>query len=159
MQLAKINGGGPGWRRKMKIAIIYQLMVGKLMLVAPHFVSVVINLYSNAGKKDLLKHATKSTEQLSRQNNYLSTTLLPLHWRKPTRDSSTEISTCNPLASECTMPDGVAGIFHTTAVCPSLKENTSCPIISVSDCTHHFEANRVFPSFCLEMKRPYLNFE
>ena len=31
-----------GWRRKMKMAIIYQIMLGKLMLVAPHFVSIAI---------------------------------------------------------------------------------------------------------------------
>ena len=28
----------------MKMAIIYHLMLGKLMLVAPHFVSIAINL-------------------------------------------------------------------------------------------------------------------
>ena len=65
MQLAKINGGVPGWRRKMKIAIIYQLMVGKLMLVAPHFVSVVINLYSNAGEKDLLNYASYKINRIT----------------------------------------------------------------------------------------------
>ena len=32
-------------------------------------------VYCNTGKKDLLKHATKSTEQLSSKKNYLSTTL------------------------------------------------------------------------------------
>ena len=51
-------------------------------------------VYGNTGKKDLLKHATKSTEHLSSKKNYLSITLLPLHWRKPTIDSSSEISTC-----------------------------------------------------------------
>ena len=44
-------------------------------------------VYSNVGTKDLLKHATKSTEYLSSKKNYLSTTLLPLHWRKPTSAS------------------------------------------------------------------------
>ena len=44
MQLAKINESGPGWRKKMKMAIIYQLMLGKLMLVAPDFVSITTNL-------------------------------------------------------------------------------------------------------------------
>ena len=44
MQVAKINESGPGWNRKMKMAIIYQLMLGKLILVAPHFVSIAINL-------------------------------------------------------------------------------------------------------------------
>ena len=39
-------------------------------------------VYGNTGKKDLLKHATKSTGPLSSKKNYLST--LPLHWRKPT---------------------------------------------------------------------------
>ena len=33
-------------------------------------------VYGNTGKKDLLKHATKSTEHLSSKKNYLSTTLL-----------------------------------------------------------------------------------
>ena len=40
-------------------------------------------VYGNIGKKDLLKHATKSTEHLSSKKNYLSVTLLPLHRRKP----------------------------------------------------------------------------
>ena len=44
MQLAKINGSGTGWRRNIKIATIYHLMLGKLMLVALHFVSIAINL-------------------------------------------------------------------------------------------------------------------
>ena len=96
-------------------------------------------IYGNTGKKDLLKHATKSTEHLSSKKNYLSITLLPLHWRKPTIDSSSEISTCTPLARECTMPYGVAENVHTTAACPSLKENTSHPIVSVSDRKHHLE--------------------
>ena len=96
-------------------------------------------VYGNAGKADLLKHATKSTEHLSSKKNYLSITLLPLHWRKPTIDSSSEISTCTPLARECTMPYGVAENVHTTAACPSLKENTSRPIVSVSDRKHHLE--------------------
>ena len=37
------------------------------------------------------------------------------------------------------MTFGVAENFHTTAACPSLKENTSCPIVSVSDRKHHLE--------------------
>ena len=97
-------------------------------------------VYGNTGKKDLLKHATKSTEHLSNKKNYLSTTILPLHWRKPTRDSSNEISTCPPLARECTMPYGVAENVHTTATCPSLKQNTSQPIVSMSDRINHVEA-------------------
>ena len=36
-------------------------------------------VYGNTGKKDLLKHAMKSTEHLSSKKNLLSTTLLPLH--------------------------------------------------------------------------------
>ena len=44
MQLAKINGSGTGWRRKIKMATIYYLLLGKLMLVALHFVSIAINL-------------------------------------------------------------------------------------------------------------------
>ena len=44
MQLAKINESGTGWRRNIKIATIYRLMLGKLMLVALDFVSVSINL-------------------------------------------------------------------------------------------------------------------
>ena len=86
-------------------------------------------VYGNAGKADLLKHATKSTEHLSSKKNYLSITLLPLHWRKPTIDSSSEISTCTPLARECTMPYTVAENAHTTATCPSLKESTSRPLV------------------------------
>ena len=86
-------------------------------------------IYGNTGKKDLLKHATKSTEHLSSKKNYLSITLLPLHWRKPTIDSSSEISTCTPLARECTMPYTVAENAHTTATCPSLKESTSRPLV------------------------------
>ena len=114
-------------------------MLGKLMLVTPYFVSKPL-VYGNTGKKDPHKHATKSTEHLSRKKNHLSITLLPLHWRKPTIDSSSEISTCTPLARECTMPYGVAENVHTTAACHSLKENTSHPIVSVSDRKHHLEA-------------------
>ena len=46
MQLAKINGSGPGWKRKIEkeMAIICQLTKEKLMLVAPHFASIAINL-------------------------------------------------------------------------------------------------------------------
>ena len=73
-------------------------------------------VYGNTGKKDLHKHATKSAKHLSIKKNYLSITLLPLHWWKPTMDSSSEISTCTPLARECTMPDGVAESVHITAV-------------------------------------------
>ena len=140
MQLAKINGRGPGWRRKTKMAIIYRLMLGKLMLVAPHFVYI-------ASYK--IKHATKSTEHLSSKKNYLTTTLDLYAPHSPhsnhhtnyltTIDSSSEISTCTPLARECTIPYGVAENVHTTAACPSLKENTSHPIVSVSDRKHHLE--------------------
>ena len=76
-------------------------------------------VYGTTGKKDLLKYATKSTEHLSSKKNYLPTTLLPLHWKKPKSNSSSEISTCTPLVRECTMPYGVAG---------------------ASDCKHHLEA-------------------
>ena len=44
MQLEEINGSGPGCRRKMKMVIIYHLMLGKLMLVALHFGSIAVNL-------------------------------------------------------------------------------------------------------------------
>ena len=88
-------------------------------------------VYGNTGKNDLPKHAMKSTEHQSNKKNYLSTKLLPLHWRKPTSDSCNEISTCSPLAHECTMPYGVAENVHTTATCPSLKENTSRPVVSL----------------------------
>ena len=97
-------------------------------------------VYGNKGKEDLLKHATKSAEHLSSKKSYLYTTVLPLHWRKPTIDSSSAISTCTPLARECTRRYGVAENVHPTAACPSLKENTSCPIVSVSDRKHHLEA-------------------
>ena len=50
-------------------------------------------VYDNTGKKDLHEHDTKSTEHLSSKKNYLSITLLPLNWRKPTINSSSEIST------------------------------------------------------------------
>ena len=55
-------------------------------------------IYDNAGKEDLLKHATKSTEHLSSKKNHLSTNFLPLHWRKITSDLSSEIRTCTPKA-------------------------------------------------------------
>ena len=96
-------------------------------------------VYGNAGKKDLLKHATKSTEHLSSKKNYLSTTFLPLHWRKLTSDSSSEIRTCTPLARVYIICYGAAGNVHTIATCPSLKENTSHPIVIVSDCKRHLE--------------------
>ena len=72
-------------------------------------------VYGNTGKKDVLKHVTKSTEHLSSKKNYLSVTLLPLYWTKPTINSSSEISTCTPLTRECTMPYGVAENVHTIA--------------------------------------------
>ena len=50
------------------------------------------------------------------------------------------------------MPDSVVEIIHTTAAGPSLRENTSCPIVSVSDCTHHFEAYIL--SFAAENQLP-----
>ena len=78
----------------------------------------------NTCKKDLLKHAAKSIEHLPSKKNYLSTTLVSLHWRKPTSDSSSEISTCTPLARKCTMPYGVAEYVHTTTTCLLLEENT-----------------------------------
>ena len=37
------------------------------------------------------------------------------------------------------MPYGVAVNIYTTVACPSLKENTSRPIVSVSDRKHHLE--------------------
>ena len=97
-------------------------------------------VYGNTGKNDLLKHAAKSTEHLFNKKNYLSTALLPLHWRKPTSDSCNEISTFPPLARECAMPYGAAENVHTTATCPSLKENTSRLVVSISDRIHHLEA-------------------
>ena len=54
-------------------------------------------------------------------------------------DSSSEISTCTPLARECTMLYGVAENVCTTAACPLLKENTLRLIVSVSDSKHHLE--------------------
>ena len=67
----------------------------------------------NTGKKDLLKNAPKSTEHLSSKKNYLSTTLLPLYWRKPTIDLASEISRGVPLARWCIMPYCVAENVHT----------------------------------------------
>ena len=142
MQLAKINGSGSGCRRKMKMVIIYHLIIYHLNVSGSSF-CIYCNkplVYGNTGKRDLLKHATKSTEHLSSKKNYLSTTFLPLDWGKPTIDLSSEISTCTPLAHECTMSYGVVENVHTTAACPSLKENTLHLIVSVSDHKHHLEA-------------------
>ena len=97
-------------------------------------------VYDNTGKKDLHEHDTKSTEHLSSKKNYLSITLLPLNWRKPTINSSSEISTYALLAHGITMSYGVAENVHTTAACPSLKGNTSHPIVSVSDRKPRLEA-------------------
>ena len=96
-------------------------------------------VYGNTGKKDLLQHATKSTEHLPSKKTYLSTTLLTLHWGKPTSDLSSERSTCTPLAPECTMLYVVAENIHTTVTRHLLKKNTSRPIASVSDRKHHLE--------------------
>ena len=96
-------------------------------------------VYGNVGKKDLYKHAAKSTEHLPSKKNYLSTTFLSLHWRKPTSDSSSEIRTCTPLAPVCIILYGAAVNAHTTTTCPSLKENTSRPIVIVSECKRHLE--------------------
>ena len=140
MQLAQINGSGPGWKRKMKLAIICVTYVRKINASSSAF-CICCNkhlVYGNAGKKDLLKHATKSTEHLSSKKNYLSTTFLPLHWRKLTSDSSSEIRTYNPVAHVYIIPYGVAGNVQTTATCPSLKENTSRLI--VWDRKRHLEA-------------------
>ena len=38
------------------------------------------------------------------------------------------------------MPYSVGENFHTTATCPSLKENTSGLVVSISDRIHHLEA-------------------
>ena len=38
------------------------------------------------------------------------------------------------------MPHGAAENVHTTAACPSLKDNTSHLIVCVSDRKHHLEA-------------------
>ena len=134
-------------------------------------------VYGNTGKKDLLKHATKSTENLSCKKNYLSVTLLPIHWRKPTINSSSEISTFTSLTRECTMPYGVAENVHTTAAWPSLKEHFSRPIVSVSVRKHHLDTYILsfivenslplsvvpklieFSQFLSRDQRPYLNFE
>ena len=96
-------------------------------------------VYGNTGKKDLLKDATKLTEDLSSKMDYLFTTLLPLHWRKPTSGSSSDISACTPLARKCAMPCGVAENANTTVTRSSLKESISRPIVGVSDCKHHLE--------------------
>ena len=81
----------------------------------------------------------RNQQKTSSKKNYLSVTLLPLHCRKPTINSSSEISTCTPLTRECTMPYGVAENVHTTAAMPSLKENISRPTVSVSVRKHHLE--------------------
>ena len=96
-------------------------------------------VYGNAGRKDLLKHAAKSTEHLSSKKDYLSTTFLPLHWRKLTSNSSSEIRTCTPLAHVCIIPYGAAGNVRTTTTCHSLKENTYRLIVIASDCKRHLE--------------------
>ena len=38
------------------------------------------------------------------------------------------------------MPYGAVENVHTTATCPSLNENTSRPVVSISDCIHHLQA-------------------
>ena len=169
MELENINGSGPGWWRKMKIGNYLPTYVRKINVSDCAFIFYYCNkplvyvntgnylstyvrkinvsgsafciysnkplVYGNTGKKDLLKNVTKSTEHLSNRKKYLSTILLPLHLRKPTSDSSSEISICTPLAHECTIT-----YAHTTATCPSLKENISRLILSVLDCKHHIEA-------------------
>ena len=52
------------------------------------------------------------------------------------------------------MTFGVAENVHTTAACPSLKENTSRPIVSVSDRKHHLEGYIL--SFIAENSLPLL---
>ena len=81
----------------------------------------------------------KSKIHLSSKKNYISTTLLPLHCRKPTSDSSSDISTCTSMACEYTMPYGVAENVQTIATCPSVKENTLHSIVSVTDRKYHLE--------------------
>ena len=125
------------------MAIIQQLHVRKITTSGSSF-CIYCNkplVYGSRGKKDLLKDAAKSTEHLSSTKNYLSTTLLPLHRRKPTSSSSSDISTCTPLARKCTMPYGVAEHVHTTVTCLLMKENILHLIVSVSDCKHHLEAD------------------
>ena len=39
----------------------------------------------------------------------------------------------------CIILYGAVGNVHTTATCPSLKENTLRPIVIVSDCKRHLE--------------------
>ena len=67
----------------MKMAIIYHLMLGKLMLVAPHFVSIAINLelkvnnrykmrqYGNTGKKLIQARKIYSSMLRNQQNTCL----------------------------------------------------------------------------------------
>ena len=52
------------------------------------------------------------------------------------------------------MTFGVAENVQTTAACPSLKENTSHPIVSVSDRKHHLEGYIL--SFIAENSLPLL---
>ena len=70
-------------------------------------------VYGNTGKKDLLKHATKSTEHLSSKKNY------PPHSYHFIGGSLQSIHQVRlvpvPLARECIMPYGVAENVHTTA--------------------------------------------
>ena len=77
MQIAKINGSDSGWRRKMKMAIIYHCMLGKLNVSGSAF-CIYCNepsIYSNTDKKDLIKLVLKSEEYLPSKKDYLSMTL------------------------------------------------------------------------------------
>ena len=118
-------------------------------------------VYGSTDKKDLLKDAAKSTEHLSSKKNYLSTTLLPLHQRKPTSSSSSDISTCTPLARKCTMPYGVAENVHTTVTCLLMKENILHLIVSVSDCISSWSWYLIFccRKFITAINRPYKNYQ
>ena len=85
MQFAKINGSGPGRRRKIKIIdelFIYLSTYVRKINVSGSTFCIYCNkllVYGNTGKKDILKNSTKSTGHLSSEKTFLSTTLLPLH--------------------------------------------------------------------------------
>ena len=142
MQLAKINGSGPGWRRTMKVAIIYQLMLGKLMLVALHFVSIAINLQFT-----VIQARKIYTSMLRNQQNtcLLRRTIYPsdsYHFIGGSLQSIHQVRLVHALpwhvSGQCLMVQ--QKVSTPLQRSPSLKENTSHLIVSVSDRKHHREA-------------------
>ena len=124
--------------RKMKIGDYLSTYVTKIHVSGSAF-CIYCNkplVSGNTGKKGLFKHATKSTEHLSSKENYFSPTLLPLHWRKTTSESSSEIGTCTPLAHALCCSRKCPHHCHM----PFVEREYFASIFSVSDHKHHLEA-------------------